>query len=199
MRKVLFVGPSYPPDWVMKYIKDIIINVYTSDTLSSDVVSNAFIKPVVIKELTISNTDISCTIEYVNPITGDIIEQSTSGGDIAIVTNGECVNSFYGGPYNISPCCIALTYIKDVVDKPAVVLNCKHPLRCSVSDNILSITAEETLTLEANATFADSDIETNEKSSIVTVNGLRVVNGEITINGVGTVTVTVNATGTEDE
>lgn len=199
MRKVLFVGPSYPPDWVMKYIKDIIINVYTSDTLSSDTVGNAFIKPVVIKELTISNAGVSCTIEYVNPITGDIIEQSTSSGDIAVVTKGEYVNSFYGGPYNISPCCISLTYIKDVSDKPDVVLNCKHPLRCSVSDNILNITAEETLTLEANATFVDSEAEENEKNSIVTVNGLRVVNGEITINGVGTVTVTVNSAEVEDE
>lgn len=199
MRKVLFVGPSYPPEWVMKYINDIIINIYTDDSVSSDVVNNAFIRPVIIKELTISNTRVTCTIEYVNPITGEVIEQSTDRGNVTVLTDNKYVNSFHGGPYNISPCCIALTYIKDVPDKPAIVLNCKYPLRCNVEDNTLNITAEEPVLLESGSVLEDQKEIIDSKTSITTLNGLHVTNGEITITGVGTITVTINDTESVNE
>jgi hypothetical protein len=189
MRSVLFVGPTYPPEWVMNRIRDIVVNIVYQDNQA--VVGNNThnsVSPVVVDNLTLSPAGVHCRVRYTNPITGVTIHGSTSDGSVTVVTTADNAASedvFQGGPYNISPCCVAMTRVEQFdAETPAMVVSCTSPLRCTVSNSVLEIVADAAPLSMAEDT-SSSDV------GVRSINGLTTVTGDLSVTGVGEVTVAI--------
>lgn len=189
MRSVLFVGPTYPPEWVMNRIRDIVVNIVYQD--NQDGVGNnthSSVSPVVVDNLTLSSAGVHCRVRYTNPITGTTIHGSTSDGSVTIITTADSAASkdvFQGGPYNISPCCVTMTRAAQIdSEDPVMVVSCTSPLRCTVSNSVLEVSAD------AAPISGAEDINSSDVG-VRSINGLTTVTGDLSVSGVGAVTVTI--------
>ena len=183
MRKVLFVGPTYPPANLQNYIHDIAVNIYTRDYVRNTLA--AAYEPPYIKNVSISDGQVYGELRCVNPATMEIIECSLTGDNVVILTKAidpPAIGST-GTTYNISPCCVSLTY-PPANNNTDIEISCNYPIKCEFTGSVLNITAvgiEDTIEDTTNIT----------PTGITAINGISDNAGNININGVGGTIVTV--------
>lgn len=199
-RRPIFTGPNYPPDMIMNAISGLSINITSRDFIKNTV-SNGTVGglPICyITDLQTQRSAITFNVVCINPVTMDIITARSTDYVVRMsIKKGIYLTDFNGGStqYNISPCCVTLSYPVSV-DSINTVVSCQTPLQAIVDDAKLTVLVNSDSGL-MNDQLSNSKEELTDSSAVLAINGIATSSGGINIRGVGTVVVTV--TGDNDE
>jgi hypothetical protein len=135
----------------------------------------------------------SCTVVFTNPITLEWFERKISSVSYSGLVCNALVNELsysYGNKkFNISPCCVVATYSKKLEDTTTVQIDCKEPLLCTLENSNLHLSIADNNMLPVYEYHGVGS--TNDQ--ITGVNGIRTDMDNLTISGIGNVTVSVAA------
>lgn len=182
-RRVIFVGPNYPPESIMRVLIGLSINICDRASITTEGDKQGDY----ITNLVIENNAVSFTVVCTNPVTGEVATlQSSSPLVKTVLKPGGILPPFNGGDtaYGISPCCVTMAYQEDVEDITDIKIFCADPIQTSLVGNTLKIDVNDALTIV-------SPPEEEPINGVVSINGISTRNGGINIRGVGSVTVAI--------
>ena len=202
MIKPIFIGKNKPSDEVISAIRNLSINIRdshaTDDTLSIQDIKKQIndLSLIKITNFVLQKSYIQFNAVCINPVNGKIYRINSSDDDVYIDYTGGLDIDLSGTDYYISPCCV--TFPRWYKNNQVFNISCESPVECYMEDNTLKIGVNKNLSIINNeyedAESTDNTTDTavaNAKPHIKTLNGVRVMNGNINITGVGGVTVEV--------
>lgn len=189
-RNIVFIGPVYPPGYIMDCISYIKTSMSLDDLVqeSSDNIFVPFISGINIK-----NSNVSCTVTSRNPVTGDTFSRKISTTTREIGYTGTAQITYSSSErFNISPCCVIISADTRGANPRTLHVAGADTVNCSLSSGKLSINVLDYLPIKSVDT---KDYAHQGNRGIKSINGVSTENGNIDIVGVGDVTVTVTGVG----
>lgn len=193
MRSLVFTGPVYPPEWVMRTVKYIRVTLQEDDILVVNQSNGEYIA--CISNINISSGIMRCTARFKNPVTGIIYEKiiGSDTGEIGLSLTSSGLLYSESGEINISPCCFTDPgHTQNLGEEEEdIVIYCTYPVTCAVDSDSVRITIEGDDNTVTSAGYNDK--------GITSINGVTASGGDIAVTGVGSVTITVsNGGGTKE-
>lgn len=192
MSSLIFTGPVYPDDNVLSCIDAIKISVGPTDYVGKAPSDTGMIS--YITNLRAINGVLSFSLHFSNPITREVFRREVTSSKITdgVVCNAVLNNlsvSYGDKKFNISPCCVVASYSKKFDEKTTVNLICNNPVMCTLTTSELSIGLSSDVVLNS---ITGEDVLEDDNLGVLSVNGVQTSIGNIDINSVGNVTISVS-------